>query len=127
MSEETILLTRELIDGLKRNGSYTTATIEALGLSWKTIGGRGWTRRLVGKRIKTSDYDKAFAGREVLARDHRRNKMARAADNPELQAYYAKVAAEEYPVAPPTQHELMRDMLTEIREMRAVLDKYVNR
>lgn len=65
-NNETITLTWELIDACKRNGAFTSATVTALGLTWKTIK-KGWTYKLVGKLISKADYERALQGRNILA------------------------------------------------------------
>lgn len=63
---DDIIITREVLDGLKRNGAFTTATVAALGLTRETMT-KGWTFRIEGQRISRVAYDAAVAGRNVLA------------------------------------------------------------
>jgi len=55
-----ITLTRELVTRLRTNGSFTTATLEGLGVTDLST---GWPKRLIGQRILASRYKAALEGR----------------------------------------------------------------
>lgn len=57
-----IVLTRELVDRLRTNGSFTNAAIIPLGITWKTMV-KGWCSALVGKEVSRETYAKCLAGR----------------------------------------------------------------
>lgn len=73
MTTATIRLTRKLIDGLRTNGAFTSATVEALGLSWGQLR-KGWVYRLNGSVIPLEQYERAKAGVGVLSREYREMK-----------------------------------------------------
>lgn len=57
-----IVLTRELVDRLRTNGSFTNAAMIPLGITWKTMV-KGWCGALVGKEVSRETYAKCLAGR----------------------------------------------------------------
>lgn len=57
---DEIVLTRELINRLRTNGSFTTATIRALGFS--RLPAKGWAHALVGTIIPRKIYEDALKG-----------------------------------------------------------------
>lgn len=57
---EEILLTRDLVNRLRTNGSFTTATIKALGLPRRPP--KGWAQALIGTKIPRSVYEAALKG-----------------------------------------------------------------
>jgi len=59
-----VALTKSLIDECRTNGSFTNATINALGITRVTMT-RGWCQRLVGTKITQEQYKAALAGRGV--------------------------------------------------------------
>lgn len=59
-------LTRELIDQCRTNGSFTTSTLDALGVERPLKS--GWTFRLRGKMMTRDSYQKALDGRFVYSR-----------------------------------------------------------
>jgi len=60
-AEDPIVLTRDLIDWCRANGSFTNATLRAFGLKKPLM--QGWVARLIGTSISRSDFEKAFEGR----------------------------------------------------------------
>lgn len=60
--EGPIVLTRELVDLLRTNGSFTNSAIIPLGITRKTRV-KGWCRELVGKEVSRETYAKCLAGR----------------------------------------------------------------
>jgi len=61
-----ITLTKKMVDGMRTDGgSYTTATIKALGFEWKDLKG-GWPSKIVGMRFTEEQYAAAVAGRSVF-------------------------------------------------------------
>jgi hypothetical protein len=61
---ETIMLTRELINNCRANGSFTNATLKALGLTWAMMKS-GWAHRLQGQTISRDQYRQALEGRFI--------------------------------------------------------------
>jgi hypothetical protein len=57
---DEIVLTQELVNCLRTNGSFTSATIKALGLPGIPV--KGWAQALVGTRMPRAIYEKALAG-----------------------------------------------------------------
>lgn len=57
---DEVVLTRELIDQLRTNGSFTTATIKALGLPRRPP--KGWAQALIGTKMPRSVYEAALKG-----------------------------------------------------------------
>lgn len=68
-----IKLTRDLIDALRTNGSFTKPTIEALGLSWETLS-TGWIDRLEGTWMPVEQYQRAKATVGLTAKEDRKIK-----------------------------------------------------
>jgi hypothetical protein len=60
---EVIILTRELVDNCRANGSFTNATLNAFGLSKPLVS--GWTFRLIGKQMTREKYREAREGRFI--------------------------------------------------------------
>lgn len=61
-----ITLTKEMAEGLRTDGgSYTAATIKALGFEWKDLK-RGWPSRIVGGQFTEEQYTSALAGRVIF-------------------------------------------------------------
>jgi len=59
-------LTKQLIDACRRdNGTFTKATIQAIGLSWPMQ--KGWIHRLIGTEITEERYRQALEGRGILS------------------------------------------------------------
>lgn len=63
-NSETITLTPELIDNCRANGSFTNATLRALGMTKSTMT-RGWVQNLVGKILSRERYKEAARGKFV--------------------------------------------------------------
>lgn len=59
---EIIVLTRDLIDACRANGTFTNATIRAFGLAKKDLL-KGWTGRLIGKQMTRDAYRAACEGK----------------------------------------------------------------
>jgi hypothetical protein len=57
---DPIVLSRDLIDHCRANGSFTNATLRAFGLKRPLL--RGWVERLVGTSISRTDLQNAFEG-----------------------------------------------------------------
>lgn len=68
--DDTITLTKELVDRCRTNGVFTSATVLGLGLSGRDMT-RGWPERLVGRSISRAHYRQALAGRYVYATPRR--------------------------------------------------------
>jgi hypothetical protein len=62
----SIILTKELIDNCRANGSFTNATLRALGLTKATMT-KGWTHRLLGTPIPQDAYRRAVEGKFVYS------------------------------------------------------------
>jgi hypothetical protein len=58
-----IVLTMELIDKCRANGSFTNATMRAFGITYKPKS--GWVDSLVGKTFSRQDYKAALEGRFI--------------------------------------------------------------
>lgn len=76
--EETVTLTWDNIQKLKTRGSFTSATLRPLGLSYRKLR-RGWIRDLIGKTVSRAIWDAALAGVGVLSGYKKRNKRPHAA------------------------------------------------
>lgn len=77
VQDREIVLTREMILDCQTEGrSFTKVTMDALGVPYGEPS--GWPRRLVGKRIKLSAYERAREGRFMF-------KGRRGNENPEVQ------------------------------------------
>jgi hypothetical protein len=61
--EGDIVLTLELVNACRANGSFTNATLNALGLCKPLV--TGWVSRLLGTTISREDYRRALGGRFV--------------------------------------------------------------
>ncbi len=62
-NHQTVVLTRDLIDSLRTNGSFTTKTLRAIfGKRIKKHMTAGWVGRLEGKTITQEAFEKAKAG-----------------------------------------------------------------
>lgn len=59
-AHDEVVLTRELVDQLRTNGSFTTATIKALGLPRRPP--KGWAQALIGTKMPRSVYEAALKG-----------------------------------------------------------------
>ena len=59
---DKVVLTRELINACRANGSFTNATLRALGMRRSNMM-PGWPARLVGKEMSKDDYRKACEGK----------------------------------------------------------------
>ena len=59
-SQEEVVLTKHLVDQLRTNGSFTTATIVALGLPRRPP--KGWAQALIGTKMPRHVYESALAG-----------------------------------------------------------------
>jgi len=64
--DEDILLTRKLIDELRTNGSFTTATMHGLGFFRPPA--KGWVSNLVGQSIPRQMYYDALVGKFYYAK-----------------------------------------------------------
>lgn len=70
-----IVMTRGLLDSLRTNGSFTAATLTALGLTPKNLV-KGWASRLCGQSFSDSQIAAAKAGVGIYAKEFRRRKHA---------------------------------------------------
>lgn len=61
---EIITLTKELVDRCRANGSFTNATLRALGITKATMT-QGWPIRLEGKQMTREQYTQAQQGRYI--------------------------------------------------------------
>lgn len=57
---DVLILTREMINAVRTNGSFTNATLNALGLKFPLAS--GWVGRMVGLPINREDYLAAIEG-----------------------------------------------------------------
>lgn len=64
--DDTIILTKELVDRCRVNGAFTTATVEGLGVATKMW--KGWTERLVGETISRLHYRQALEGKYIYTK-----------------------------------------------------------
>lgn len=60
---ETIILTVELVNACRANGSFTNSTLNALGVPAPLVS--GWIHGLVGKPISRESYQNALKGRFI--------------------------------------------------------------
>jgi len=76
------VMTHQLLNSLRRNGAFTRATIEALGLHWDDLRS-GWTRLLIGKEFTDAMIERAQRGRNILSskrqKQNRRSQWSEAA------------------------------------------------
>lgn len=70
---DPIVITRELIDLCRTNGSFTAATIRALGVPIPPK--KGWGRRLIGKRMTRNEFRAVLEARYVYAKDWRNSQQ----------------------------------------------------
>lgn len=71
-------LTKESIEFLRTDrGGFTKATLNALGLSFKTP--TGWIERLIGKEVSEKQYKRACLGKTILTKEGRRKRRKREA------------------------------------------------
>ena len=61
---DVVVLTRDLINACRANGSFTNATIRAFGMTKADIF-HGWPAALVGKQLTPEQYQKAQEGRFI--------------------------------------------------------------
>jgi len=64
--EDPIVLTHELVNRTRVNGSFTSATIRALGITNMI---KGWPSSLWGQAISRQQYREALRGRHIYARE----------------------------------------------------------
>lgn len=60
---DTITLTRELVDRCRTNGTFTNASLRALGQTKPLLA--GWPMRLIGKVLTRAQYHEALEGRFI--------------------------------------------------------------
>ena len=61
---DPIILTRELVDRCRANGSFTNATLNAFGITRSTMTS-GWTQRLIGTSLAREKYRDALNGKFI--------------------------------------------------------------
>lgn len=71
---DKIVMTRDLLNALKTEaGAFTSATVEALGLSWQYIcKHKGWTSELIGKSFTNAQIVAAHEGRNIKKKNRQR-------------------------------------------------------
>ena len=73
-SSGSFFLTKALVDRCRTNGTFTTATLRALGVVDMTS---GWPARLEGKQVTAEDYRVALRGRYIYSRKGAAGLLAR--------------------------------------------------
>lgn len=70
---DPITLSRLTLNKCRANGAFTSATIKAFGLDWKTMG-KGWAEKLIGNTYPREQIYRAMMGRHFYSRSTRHSR-----------------------------------------------------